>query len=58
MDILSDVIQSAGVQSTLLTRNAFYQPWALHFPCQQLGSSDLELTQQLDHCLADIDAPA
>ena len=35
MDILSDVIQSAGVQGTLLTRNAFYQPWAVHFPCQQ-----------------------
>ena len=34
MDILSDVIQSAGVQSTLLTRNAFYQPWAVRFPCR------------------------
>lgn len=35
MDILTDVLNSAGLHKRLLVRNTFYQPWAIRFPCER-----------------------
>ncbi|MFC0350617.1 AraC family transcriptional regulator [Undibacterium danionis] len=35
MDILSDILQSADIQKTLLIQRSFYEPWAMAFPCDR-----------------------
>ncbi|MEO6094800.1 MAG: AraC family transcriptional regulator [Fibrobacteria bacterium] len=33
MDILTDILNSAGLHKSLLVRRAIYKPWAIRFPC-------------------------
>jgi AraC-like DNA-binding protein len=33
MDILTDILQSAGLSKSLLTKQSFYKPWSATFPC-------------------------
>jgi AraC-like DNA-binding protein len=33
MDVLTDILNSAGLRKTLLARHAFYAPWAMKLPC-------------------------
>lgn len=33
MDILTDILNSAGLRKSLLVRRAIYRPWAMRFPC-------------------------
>src|SRR5689334_16970725 len=33
MDVLTDILNSAGLHKSLLVRRAIYKPWAILFPC-------------------------
>jgi AraC-like DNA-binding protein len=33
MDVLTDILNSAGLRKSLLVRRAIYKPWAIRFPC-------------------------
>lgn len=33
MDVLSDILNSAGLRKSLLARHAFHTPWAMRLPC-------------------------
>jgi AraC-like DNA-binding protein len=35
MDVLSDILASAGLRKSLLVRHAFYSPWAMRMPCDK-----------------------
>src|SRR3712207_2860288 len=35
MDVLSDVIRSAGLTGSLLTRRSFHERWGIRFPCER-----------------------
>jgi AraC-like DNA-binding protein len=35
MDVLTDILSSAGLRKSLLVRHAFYQPWAMRMPCSK-----------------------
>jgi AraC-like DNA-binding protein len=35
MDVLTDILNSAGLRKSLLARHALHQPWAMHFPCDK-----------------------
>ncbi|HLP42090.1 MAG TPA: AraC family transcriptional regulator [Fibrobacteria bacterium] len=35
MDILTDILASAGVRKSLLARHAFHGPWAMRMPCRK-----------------------
>jgi len=35
MDILTDILNSAGLEKMLLTRHSFYKAWAIKFPCEK-----------------------
>lgn len=35
MDVLTDILHSAGLKSSLLTRHAFYSSWAVKLPCDK-----------------------
>jgi AraC-like DNA-binding protein len=35
MDILTDILASAGLRKSLLVRHAFYGPWAMRMPCKK-----------------------
>lgn len=35
MDILTDILASAGLRKSLLARHAFYRPWAMRLPCKK-----------------------
>jgi len=33
MDVLTDILNSAGLKKSLLARHAFHEPWAMRLPC-------------------------
>ncbi len=33
MDVLTDILNSAGLRKSLLARHAFFEPWAMRMPC-------------------------
>lgn len=35
MDVLTDILNSAGLRKSLLVRHAFYTPWAMRLPCNK-----------------------
>jgi AraC-like DNA-binding protein len=35
MDVLSDILASAGLRKSLLVRHAFHEPWAMRLPCDK-----------------------
>jgi AraC-like DNA-binding protein len=35
MDVLTDILASAGLRKSLLVRHAFYGPWAMRMPCKK-----------------------
>ncbi len=35
MDVLTDILNSAGLRKSLLLRRAFYKPWSMRFPCER-----------------------
>lgn len=35
MDVLTDILASAGLRKSLLARHAFYRPWAMRMPCKK-----------------------
>jgi AraC-like DNA-binding protein len=35
MDVLTDILNSAGLRKSLLARHAFYEPWAMRMPCSK-----------------------
>lgn len=35
MDVLTDILASAGLRKSLLARHAFYEPWAVRMPCDK-----------------------
>jgi AraC-like DNA-binding protein len=35
MDVLTDILNSAGLRKSLLARHAFYTPWAMRLPCDK-----------------------
>lgn len=35
MDILTDVLDLAGIEKSILAHHAFYEPWAIKFPCDK-----------------------
>lgn len=35
MDVLTDILASAGMRKSLLARHAFYGPWAMRMPCKK-----------------------
>ncbi len=35
MDVLTDILNSAGLRKSLLVRRAIYKPWAIRFPCEK-----------------------
>jgi AraC-like DNA-binding protein len=35
MDVLTDILTSAGLRKSLLARHAFYRPWAMRMPCRK-----------------------
>lgn len=35
MDILTDILNSSGLSTSLLTKHAFYDLWAMRFPCNK-----------------------
>ena len=35
MDVLTDILNSAGLRKSLLARHAFHTPWAMRLPCDK-----------------------
>jgi AraC-like DNA-binding protein len=35
MDVLTDILNAAGLRKSLLVRHAFYTPWAMKLPCNK-----------------------
>ncbi len=35
MDVLTDILNSAGLRKSLLARHAFHAPWAMRLPCEK-----------------------